>query len=88
MHVAHGRHGQAAGAENAEQFALDQGDLCAVHRHIGAGAHGNADIGSRQRGCVVDAVASHCHTTPRLLQAGYQALLVLWPDLAMHFIDA
>jgi hypothetical protein len=31
----------------------------AVHRHVGAGAHGDADIGLGQRRRVVDAVAGH-----------------------------
>ena len=42
---------------DAAQVAFYQRDLGTVHRHIGAGAHGDADIGAGERGGVVDAVA-------------------------------
>ena len=31
----------------------------ALHRHVGAGAHRDADVGCRQGGRIVDAVARH-----------------------------
>jgi hypothetical protein len=39
--------------------ALDQGDAGAFHGDVGAGAHGDADVGGGERRCVVDAVAGH-----------------------------
>ena len=45
--------------DDAAQVAFDQGDAGAFHRDVGAGAHRDADVGLRQRGRVVDAVAGH-----------------------------
>ena len=36
-----------ARAGDAAQVALDQRDLRAGHRHVGAGAHRDADVGAR-----------------------------------------
>jgi hypothetical protein len=41
------------------QVALHQGHAGALHGDVGAGAHGDADIGGGERGRVVDAVAGH-----------------------------
>ena len=38
---------------------LHQRDAGAFHRHVGAGAHRDADIRGGERGRVVDAVAGH-----------------------------
>ena len=57
--VAHRRAAQTARAHDAAQVALDQRDAGALHRHVGAGAHRDADVGLRQRRRVVDAVAGH-----------------------------
>ena len=38
---------------------LHEGDARALHGHVGAGAHGDADFGFAEGGRVVDAVASH-----------------------------
>ena len=43
---------------------LDEGDARALHGHIGAGAHGNADFRFAEGGCVVDAVAGHRNMFP------------------------
>jgi hypothetical protein len=48
-----------AGRDDARQIALEQGDAGAFDRDVGAGAHGDADIGGGKRGRVVDAVAGH-----------------------------
>ena len=57
--VGDGGLGQTARAHDAREIALEQGDPRALDRHVGAGAHGNADIGRGQRRRVVDAVAGH-----------------------------
>jgi hypothetical protein len=54
---------------DAAQVALDQRDLGAVHGDVGAGAHGDADIGLGQRRRIVDAVAGHRHDASFPLQA-------------------
>ena len=43
------------------EVALHQRDAGALHRDVGAGAHGDADVGLRERRRVVDAVARHRH---------------------------
>ena len=66
--IAHRRPRQAPGAHDAVEIALDQRDAGAFDRDIGAGAHGDADIGLRQRGRVVHAVARHGDLAALLLQ--------------------
>src|SRR5450631_4377609 len=53
--VAHRRLRQAPGAHYSDEVALEQGDARALDRDVGAGAHGDADFGSRQRRRVVHA---------------------------------
>ena len=56
-----------AGAEDSAEVSFDQGDAAAFHGDVGAGAHGDADIGLRERGGVVDAVAGHGDESSLLL---------------------
>ena len=59
------------------EIALQQRDAGAFHRDVGAGAHGDADIGGGQRRRVVDAVAGHRDDPPGLLQlCDHRALLI------------
>ena len=44
---------------DAAEIAFHQGDARALHGHIGAGAHGDADFGLTEGGRVVDAIAGH-----------------------------
>ena len=60
---------EAAGAHDAAEVALDEGDAGALHRHVGPGAHGDAHVGLGQRGGVVDAVAGHGDDAALGLQA-------------------
>ncbi len=55
----HHRLRQRARLDDAGEVALEQRDAGAFDRHIGAGAHGDADVGGGQRRGVVDAVAGH-----------------------------
>ena len=57
--VAHRRHGELARPHDALQVALQQRDAGALDGDVGAGAHGDADVGGGERRCVVDAVAGH-----------------------------
>ena len=59
LHVAHGLLREPPRPRDAAQVALDQRDLRAVHRDVGARAHRDADIGLGQRRRIVDAVAGH-----------------------------
>ena len=45
----------------AAQIAGDEREVGRLDRHVGAGAHRHAQVGLRQRGGVVDAVADHRH---------------------------
>ena len=45
----------------ATQVAAHQGQVAGLDRDVGAGAHGQAEVGLGQRGGVVDAVAHHRH---------------------------
>ena len=56
------------------QVALEQGDAGALHRDVGAGAHGDADVGRGERRRVVDAVAGHRDHPARALQRSTTAL--------------
>ncbi len=46
-----------------------QGQVAGLDRHVGAGAHGQAEVGLGERGGVVDAVADHGHDPALGLQA-------------------
>jgi hypothetical protein len=60
-----------------------------VHGHVGAGGHGDADVGRRQRRRVVDAVADHRHhAPPRSSAAARCAALSLRQHLGAHVVDA
>ncbi len=86
--VAHRRPAQAAGADQPAQIAVDQRDAGALHRHVGAGAHRDADVGLRQRRRVVDAVAGHRDATPLALQALHDRRLLLRQHLGFDGVDA
>ena len=49
----------AAAPARSPQIALEQGHACALHGHIRAGPHGDADIGGGQGRRIVDAVPRH-----------------------------
>ena len=50
---------ESARAHDADEVAFDQRDAGALDGDVGAGAHGDADVGRGQRRRVVDAVAGH-----------------------------
>ena len=50
------------------ELARHEGDVAGLHRHVGAGADGDADVGLRERRGVVDAVADHRHPLALRLQ--------------------
>ena len=55
------RAGQPDRVGGGAQVAADQGEVAGLDRDVGAGAHREAEIGLRERGGVVDAVADHRH---------------------------
>ena len=65
----HRRRRQMPRAHDAVEIALQQRHAGAFHGDVGAGAHGDADIGGGQRRRVVDAVAGHGDDAALLPQA-------------------
>jgi hypothetical protein len=55
---------EARAPARCPQVALDQRHAGALHRHVGAGAHRDADVRLRERRGVVDAVAGHRDDAP------------------------
>jgi len=87
-HVGHRGHRQRPRGRDATQIALDQGQLRAVHGHVGARTHRDADIGTRQRRRIVDTVTGHRDDAALRLQLLDQLQLVGGFDFAVHFFDA
>src|SRR3546814_7775384 len=65
-----------------------QCDLGTGHRHVGAGAHGDADVGTGESGRIVDAVAGHRHRAALGLESLHQRDLVGRAYFAMDLVDA
>ena len=61
LDVAEGGAGEVHGADEGGEVAFDEDEAGAVHGDIGAGAHGNADLGGGEGGGVVEAVAGEDH---------------------------
>ena len=71
-------------AHDGGEVVVGQDHPAGVLRDLGAGAHGDADVGGLDRGCVVDAVAGHGDDLALLLQGLDQQHLVLGCDPADH----
>ena len=65
-----------------------QGEVAGLDRHVGAGAHGQAEVGLGQRGGVVDAVADHGHDPALGLEPLDHVHLVRGQHLGDHLVDA
>lgn len=61
--VAHRGAAESTRSGNAAKIAMKQRNGSAFGRHIRAGGHGDADIGLRERGSVVDAIAGNRDNT-------------------------
>ena len=70
------------------RIAAHQRDSGRVHRDISARRHRNPDIGRRQRGRVVDAVAHHCHRPPGRAQLAHRLGLAVGQDVGEHLRNA
>ena len=57
--VAQRRLGKITGPYYARKIAAKQRQPGAFNGYVGPGAHGDSDIGSRQRRRIIDAVAGH-----------------------------
>ena len=86
--VAHGGLAQLAGAEDSGEVSFDEGDAAAFHGDVGAGAHGDADVGLREGGGVVDAVAGHGDDSSLLLEFADDFEFTFGKDFGFEFGDA
>src|ERR1022692_3703445 len=86
--VAHGGLAQVAGAQDCGKVAFYERDAGTFHGDVGAGAHGDTDIGLRQRGGVVDAVTGHRDDSSLPLQLADDLQLPFRQDFGFEFINA
>ena len=71
-----------------QRLAAHERDARGGHGHIGATAHGDADIGGRQRRRVVDAVADHGHDASIDLHRTHHPQFVVGRQIAARIGDA
>ena len=73
---------------NAAQVAFDQRDARALHRHVRARAHGDADMGGGERRSVIDAVAGHRDDVALLAKLCDLFVFVARLDSGFHLIES
>ena len=78
---------EAYGVRGGPQVVADQRQVGRLDRDVGAGAHGEAQVGLGQRGGVVDAVADHRDHAALLLQPAYLGHLALGRHPGDHVVD-
>ena len=88
LDVADHRVGEFDGGNGIQQVALHQDDVGRFDGDIGAGANGNAHIGSGQGRGIIDAVADHGNLFALGLELADLLLLILGEDLCHHPVDA
>ena len=76
------------GDRDVERVGAHQHDVGGLDGDVGAGADRDAEVGLRERGGVVDAVADHRDPSPGALQLGDLARLVAGQDLGDDVVDA
>ena len=69
------------------QIALDERDGRALHGDVGAGAHGDADLGLRERRRIVDAVAGHRDKAALVLKRLHRRHFLIRHHLGDHVVD-
>eukprot|EP00955_Chlamydomonas_euryale_P090990 364588-Chlamydomonas_euryale.AAC.10 len=62
--------------DNVAQAVAHEHVVRRLNGNVGAGAHGHADVGGRQRGAVVNAVAHHGDHAPLSLRRGHGGAVV------------
>ena len=86
--AAHHHAREVEGRRHVGERALDEHDVGRLDGHIGAAADGDAHVGLRERGRVVDAVAHHGDDLAPCLQRLDLLLLLGGLDLRKHVRDA
>ena len=69
------------------EVAGDERQVGRLDGDVGAGADRKPEVGLRERGSVVDAVADHRDHLAGLLQAAHSATLSVRADLGEHALD-
>ena len=82
------RSGQADSVGGDSQVAADEGEVAGFDGDVGAGAHGDPEVGLGEGGGVVDTVADHGHGLALGLQAADDVDLVGGQDLGDDGVDA
>src|ERR1700674_1882508 len=85
--VADGGAAQLASPHDSAQVTLHKRDARTFDRDIRACAHGNADVGSGERGGVVNAVARHSHDVALLAKLLDNFDFLLRLDFRLDFFD-
>ena len=80
--------GEADGVGGDAQVAAHEGEVAGFDGDVGAGAHGDAEVGLGEGGGVVDAVADHGDDLAVGLQAADDVDLVGGQHLGDHVVDA
>ena len=80
--------GQADGVGGDAEVAADEGEVAGFDGDVGAGAHGEAEVGLGEGGGVVDAVADHGDDLALGLEAADDVDLVGGEDLGDDLVDA
>src|SRR5664280_137485 len=86
--IAHDRRRQRARFHDPGEVALEQRDAGAFDRHIGAGAHGDTDLGGGQCRRIIDAVAGHGHHAAFGAQFFDHSALLIRQHLSLDFCNA
>ena len=80
------RRDEPDGVGGGPQVAAHQGEVAGLDGDVGAGAHGDAEVGLGQGGGVVDAVADHGHDAALGLQPLDDVDLVGGQHLGDHVV--
>ena len=73
---------------NSTKIALDERYTCTLHGYICPSPHGDGHLCVRQRGRVVDSVASHGDESSLLLKVLDLFALILWKHFGNHIVDS
>ena len=79
--------GESDGVGGGPQVTPDQGEVGSLDGHVGAGTHGQAEIGLGERGGIVDAVTDHRDDPTVGLQPRDDVDLVPRQDFCDHLLD-
>ena len=86
--VAHHHAAHRDRPRDACEIALDQNDRCAPRWLTSVpGAHGHADVGLRERGSIIDTIASHGYDRPMFFELPDDCNLVFWGKPGPDLID-